>query len=186
MVGCLVWFCECQFELMDLSISDLLQSILFVMLVSTFGHLWAVGVYSGWVLSLLHTLQKSWLFFFLMSFFACFGFFVFGVTGCFQFILYSICSALESSISPSSPVFFQCEMVFKDYNLDVRGDIALAYCFLAFFHQTKLEYIFKVNKYVYMGVSNPNQIQDTSFLLHLILLTSVSLFSHHLFSLSHV
>ena len=56
MVGCLVWFCECQFELMDLSISDLLQSILFVMLISTLGHLWAVGVYSGWVLSLLHTL----------------------------------------------------------------------------------------------------------------------------------
>ena len=56
MVGCLVWFGECHFELMDLSISDLLQSILFVMLVSTFGHLWEVGVYSGWVLSLLHIL----------------------------------------------------------------------------------------------------------------------------------
>ena len=56
MVVYLVWFGECQFELMNLSISDLLQSILFVMLVSTFGHLWAVGVYSGWVLSLLHVL----------------------------------------------------------------------------------------------------------------------------------
>ena len=56
MVVCLVWFCECQFELMDLSISDLLQSILFVMLVATFGHLWAVRVYSGWVLSLSHIL----------------------------------------------------------------------------------------------------------------------------------
>ena len=32
MVVCLVWFRECQFELMDLSISDLLQSISFVML----------------------------------------------------------------------------------------------------------------------------------------------------------
>ena len=51
-----VWFGECQFELMDLSISDLLQSILFVMLVATFGHLWAVRVYSGWVLSLSHIL----------------------------------------------------------------------------------------------------------------------------------
>ena len=47
MVGCLVWFCECQFELMDLSVSDPLQSILFVMLTSILGHLWAVGVYSG-------------------------------------------------------------------------------------------------------------------------------------------
>ena len=55
MVVCLVWFCECQFELMDLSISDLLQSS-FVMLVATFGHLWAVGVCSGWALSLLHIL----------------------------------------------------------------------------------------------------------------------------------
>ena len=51
-----VWFCGCQFELMDLSISDLLQPISFIMLVPTFGHLWAVGVYSAWVLSLLHIL----------------------------------------------------------------------------------------------------------------------------------
>ena len=40
---CLVWFCECQFELMDLSISDLLQPVSFVTLVPTFGHLWTVG-----------------------------------------------------------------------------------------------------------------------------------------------
>ena len=85
MVGCLVWFCECQFELMDLRISDLLQSILFVMLISTLGHLWAVGVYSGWVLSLLHILYKSWLvfFFFFNVFFCLFYFLVSGVTGCF-------------------------------------------------------------------------------------------------------
>ena len=38
--------------------------------------------------------------------------------------MYSICSALESSISPSSPVFFYCEMVFKDYSLGTRR----AYC----------------------------------------------------------
>ena len=76
MVVCLVWFCECQFELMDLSISDLLQSISFVMLVLNFGHLCAVGVYSGWVLSLLHILLKSWLVFcfFFNVFFFFFGF----------------------------------------------------------------------------------------------------------------
>ena len=51
-----VWFGECQFELMDLSISDLLQSISLVMLMPTFDHLWALGVYSGWVLSILHIL----------------------------------------------------------------------------------------------------------------------------------
>ena len=51
-----VWFCECQFELVDLSISDLLQPISFVMLMPTFDHLWALRVYSGWVLSILHLL----------------------------------------------------------------------------------------------------------------------------------
>ena len=70
----LVWFCICQFELMDFSISDLLQSISFVMLVQTFGHLWAMRVYSGWVLSIFaHTLEVLASFFFFNVFF-CFVF----------------------------------------------------------------------------------------------------------------
>ena len=141
MVGCLVWFGECHFELMDLSISDLLQSILFVMLVSTFGHLWEVGVYSGWVLSLLHILQKSAIFF--NVFFCLFWCFWFLVQ---QDISSSFCTAfaqpwnhpfLQAALSSFSVKWYLKTIVWM-----LEGLIALAYCFLAFFHQTKLEYIF--------------------------------------------